>query len=155
MDDKLADYQPVSVYDAPQDINLAAIPKIEGLLSMELLSENWLGFCNVIKQNKRVLYGYLSLCNPIKLDGDLLTLSVESDNKIQYEQLSKPENKRMLEDSLKSYYGSGVRLALIQRKAASRGASNFIQNTDPDKFFENAPDGKDLFEKLGGEIIGQ
>lgn len=155
IDDNLADYQPPPIYDAPKDFDFAAIPKIEGPLSMGLLSENWLGFCNVIKKNKRVLYSYLSLCNPIKLDGDLLTLSVESDNKIQFEQLSKPENKKMLEDSLKSYYGSGVRLALIQGKAAGRGASNFIQNTDPDKFFENAPDGKDLFEKLGGEIIGQ
>ena len=155
IEDNLADYRPPPIYDTPNDVNLAAIPKIEGPLSMGLLSENWIGFCNMIKKNKRVLYGYLSLCNPIKLDGDLLTLSVESDNKIQFEQLSKPENKKMLEDSLKSYYGSGVRLALIQGKAAGRGASNFIQNTDLDKFFENAPDGKDLFEKLGGEIIGQ
>ena len=129
--------------------------EINSPLNMELLSSNWLAFCDVVKKNKRVVYVYLSLCNPIKLENNLLTLSVESDNKIQYEQLSKPDYKRFLEDSLKNFYGAELRLAFIQGKATGREASNFIQNTDPDKFFENALDGKDLFEKLGGEIIGQ
>ncbi len=123
-------------------------------ISIDYLNENWGGFCDLVKENKRTLFAHLGVCNPAKMEGDNLTLSVDSANKFQLDQLSKPENKRFLEDSLRGYFKREIKLNLIQGDA-SRRPLNGSQNTDPNTLFEGAPEARELFDNMGGEIIGQ
>jgi DNA polymerase-3 subunit gamma/tau len=130
----------------------SAIPIASGALTIGALTENWGGFCNLIKKNKMTVYGLLSLCNITGLDGETLTLSVDSAHKFQLEQLSKADNKRFLEKSLKDFFKREIRLKLVQGNGPR---SNGNSVTDPDKLFEGAPEARELFDNMGGEIIGQ
>ncbi len=130
----------------------SAIPITGGALTLGMLTENWSGFCNLIKKNKMTVYGLLSLCNIAGLDGETLTLSVDSAHKFQLEQLSKADNKRFLEESLKGFFKREIRLRLVQGNGPRSNANSV---TDPDKLFEGAPEARELFDNMGGEIIGQ
>jgi DNA polymerase III subunit gamma/tau len=123
-------------------------------ISIDYLNENWGGFCDLVKENKRTLFAHLGVCSPAIMEGDNLTLSVDSANKFQLDQLSKPENKRFLEESLKGYFKREIRLNLIQGDA-SRRPLNGSQITDPNELFKGAPEARELFDNMGGEIIGQ
>jgi DNA polymerase-3 subunit gamma/tau len=129
-----------------------AVSPISGdSVTIDVVTENWGGFCNLIKKNKISTYAHLTVCNPANLEGETLTLSVDSAHKFQLEQLSRADNKRFLEESLKDYFKRDIRLNLVQGEG--RGTGNQI--TDPDKLFEGAPDARELFDNMGGEIIGQ
>jgi DNA polymerase-3 subunit gamma/tau len=124
-----------------------------GPLSFELVQSNWQSFCNSVKKNKIAIFTYLKMCNPSKLDGNILTIQVDSPNNFQIEQLSRTDIKRFVEDSLKAYFGNDIRLKLAPGKAPEKGANSVA--ADPGQLFDGAPGAKELFDSLGGEIIGQ
>jgi DNA polymerase-3 subunit gamma/tau len=138
-----------------RDMNGSASPTpiVGAALSFELVQGNWDGFCNAVKKNKMSIFAHLRMCNPSRLEGNLLTVLVESPNNFQIEQLSRADNKRFLENSLKAYFGNEIRLKLAPGTAAEKGP-NSIQS-DPGTLFNGAPGAKELFDSLGGEIIGQ
>jgi DNA polymerase III subunit gamma/tau len=139
----------------PIDKPTATATSISGeSISIDYLNENWGGFCDLVKENKRTLFAHLGVCSPAKMEGDNLTLSVDSAHKFQLDQLSKPDNKRFLEESLRGYFKREIKLYLIQGDA-SRRTLNGAQITDPNKLFEGAPEARELFDSMGGEIIGQ
>ncbi|OGC94539.1 MAG: DNA polymerase III, subunit gamma and tau [candidate division Zixibacteria bacterium RBG_16_53_22] len=137
--------------DSNASANPSPIPS--GPLSFELVQNNWQGFCNSVKKNKIAIFTYLKMCNPSKLDGNILTILVESPNNFQIEQLSRSDIKRFVEDSLKAYFGNDIRLKLAQGKAPEKGANSTA--ADPGQLFDGAPGAKELFDSLGGEVIGQ
>jgi DNA polymerase-3 subunit gamma/tau len=124
-----------------------------GALSFELVQGNWDGFCDSVKKNKMSMFAHLRMCNPSQLDGNILTILVESPNNFQLEQLSRADNKRFLEDSLKGFFGSEIRLKLTPGKSPDRGGGTF--ESDSGKLFNGTPGARELFDNLGGEIIGQ
>jgi hypothetical protein len=81
-------------------------------------------------------------------------LTIDSANKIQLQELSRPEIKRFLESSLKDYFKCSIRLSITPGESITKSNSGNFLKIDPDKVFENAPDAKELFDSLGGEMIG-
>jgi DNA polymerase-3 subunit gamma/tau len=126
-----------------------------GPLTIELVNAGWNGFCKQIRNDKKAIFGYLSLCKPSKIEGNTLALSVESPNNFQLEQLSRPEVKKFLEDSLRGYFKNEIRLKLAPGKPVVKGQDSIPKETNSGKLFEGATGAKELFDSLGGEIIGQ
>jgi hypothetical protein len=140
------------------NIDVTPCPKADGPLNMDFITANWPGFCSLVSKNKKVIFGYLSLCSVAKFEDNVLTLLVESESKMQFEQLSKSDCKQFLEGLLQDYFGTPIKLMLTQgnstRKSIS-GTTGVAPGADPSKFFDGMPEGKNLFDQLGGEIIGQ
>jgi DNA polymerase-3 subunit gamma/tau len=128
---------------------------INGPLTYDAVRANWDGFCESIKKSKRMVFGYLGLCKPSGLDSNMLTLIMENSNTFQLQQLLKPDIKRFLEDSLKDYYGSEIRLILALGMSAGQGPNSPVTDSDSARLLEGTPGARELFDSLGGEIIGQ
>jgi DNA polymerase-3 subunit gamma/tau len=141
----------------PNDTSPVPLPTIDGPLTYDAIGANWGGFCDLIKQSKRMVFGYLSLCKPSGLDGNILTLAMENVNSFQLQQLQKPDVRQFIESSLKHFYGSEIRLKVAHGKSSGPDARspNGIPLSDPGKLFEGTPGARELFDSLGGEIIGQ
>jgi DNA polymerase-3 subunit gamma/tau len=127
----------------------------DGPLSFEKIRTNWNGFRGYIKKSKMSLYGYLSLCSPSKLDGDRLTLMMDNTNSFLMQQLLRPETKRLIEESLKGFYGGELKLSLALGKGPDVNSGPALPNSDSGKLFDGTPGARELFDSLGGEIIGQ
>jgi DNA polymerase III gamma/tau subunit len=149
-----AEIEPVQQPEPASSSTVSAAPISSDSLTIDFVVENWSGFCNLVKENKRTLFGHLGVCNPAKIDGNILTISVDSAQKLQLDLLSKPDNKRFLEESLKGFFKRDIRLSLIQGEGG-RKPLNGAQQIDPNKLFEGAPEARELFDSMGGEIIGQ
>jgi DNA polymerase-3 subunit gamma/tau len=128
---------------------------ISGSLSIEFILENWSGYCEQIKAARKTTWGYLSLCAPTNLDGNILTITADNAHKFQLEQLGKSDNKRFIEDSLKAFFNMDITIKLIGGEGGSKGISGIKSTSDPNKLFEESPEARELFDSLGGEIIGQ
>ena len=138
------DQAPIQKATAPLDGSPVSFEKIVG---------NWTDFCGEIKKSKAMLFGYLSICKLQRMQNGILTLGLEA--KFQLDQLSKMDNKRFIENSLKDYFQSDIKISLklIENgQAAVPGASPTL---GPDKLFDGMPEARKLFDDLGGEIIGQ
>jgi DNA polymerase-3 subunit gamma/tau len=142
---------PLEPVEAPPA--MAASPLVGDSITIEVLAENWSGFCNLIKQNKKAIFAHLSVCSPSAIDGNMLTISVDSAHKFQLEQLSRSDNKRFLEKSLSDYFKREIKLNFVWDGKRLDGNSN--PANDPDKLFDGAPEARELFDSMGGEIIGQ
>jgi DNA polymerase-3 subunit gamma/tau len=126
----------------------------DGPLTFENLSANWDRFCSQVKKSKMSTWAYLNLCRPAGFANDTLALTIDSANKIQLQELLRPDIRRFLEDSLKDYFKCNIRLSITPGDNIPKSNSGNFLKIDPDKVFENAPDAKELFDSLGGEMIG-
>jgi DNA polymerase-3 subunit gamma/tau len=135
----------------PEPAGRAAVSN--GTLTFEYLNENWGNFCDLIKRSRMLVFGYLSLCKPSNLDGDTLSLLMENSNNFQQEQILKPDIKKFIEDSLRDFFGNDIKLKLAQGKGPEQAPNS--SGTDPGEIFNGTAGAKELFDSLGGEIIGQ
>jgi DNA polymerase III subunit gamma/tau len=148
--------QPIHTPEPISGSNItAAIPISGECINIDYLTDNWGGFCDLIKKSRMSLFAHLGVCSLSKIDGNILTLSVDSAHKFQMDQLSKPDNKRFLEESLRGFFKQDIRLNLIPGEAARKPQNGNLQLNDPNELFKGAPDAKELFDSMGGEIIGQ
>ncbi len=132
----------------------AAAPVTSSAGAGEISPESWDGFCALVRKNKAAIFAHLSLCKPVGLAGEVLTVTLEGGSKFQLDMLNRADNKRFLEDSLKEYYKRPIKLVFSQGGVSSKPIAG-PSGVDPNKLFEGAPEARELFDSLGGEIVGQ
>jgi DNA polymerase III subunit gamma/tau len=121
--------------------------------TLDMVTNSWSDFCGVIKRDKAMLFGYLSICSLQGLQNGVLSLGIEG--KFQLDQLSKQDNKRFIEDSLKDYFKSDIKINLKLIETGQTATPGAPPTLNPDKLFDGMPEARKLFDDLGGEIIGQ
>jgi hypothetical protein len=151
---EMLDYDPLRNNSIPDNIPAIETPKIEGELDLESVRGHWTGFCDAVGRGNKAVSSHLRLCKPSKFESGQLTLALDSVHALLISILSKPDKKRLVETSLKEYFNAEIKVILTQINSARSESGEPYQTTDPDKLFEGAPDARELFEKLGGEIIG-
>jgi DNA polymerase III subunit gamma/tau len=140
----------------PEQISKSSVTPTNGQsLTLKFITDTWSGYCEHVKQTRKTTFGYLSLCAPNSIDGEVLVLTADIAHKFQLEQLGKPDNKRFIEDSLREYYKCEIKLKLVVGEAGLINGPGPTLSKSPEKLFEGSPEAKELFDSLGGEIIGQ
>ncbi len=140
----------------PPDIEDDFLPPArDGSLSIGAIIEGWDGFRKYVFRDNKAVFGHLGFCRPSKLDNTLLMVEVQSPVTFQFEQLSKADTKASLELALCKYYSSELKLKLVQGTAANSAGNASADLQNPEKIFDGSPGMKNLFDIMGGEILGQ
>lgn len=127
----------------------------DGKLNMDIILQNWDAFCSFVSQDDKTIFAHLSLSMPSAYDDGTLSLGIDDTHTFQYQQLTRHNIKKSLENSLKGYFSSEIRLNIIKGPNEGRKSDDLPGNFNPDKIFKGSPSAKKLFDLMDGEILTQ
>jgi DNA polymerase-3 subunit gamma/tau len=127
----------------------------DGNLNMDIILQNWDNFCRFVYQDDKAIYAHLSLSMPSGYENGILSVGVDDSHTFQYQQLTRLNLKKSLENSLKRFFSSEIRLNIIQGPNEGRKSDDLPGNLNPDKIFKGSPSAKKLFDLMDGELLTQ
>ena len=126
--------------------------KFDGEIDIDLISGEWDNFCRFLAGKDKPMFAYTAMCKPTDYSGRVLTITVSDGSKFQFDQLSNPAKRGLMESCLKEYFSRDIGLRLEMGKVRPDEGGGVY---GPEKIFEEAPAVKKLFDLLGGEVVGQ
>jgi len=142
------DLKPASIKDAsPKEKILPETPKNNSNdalrnVSLDSVKENWHGIIDSLRKIKISVATYLNEGEPVKMQGNILSVSFPKDYSLNKESLERKENKEIIEKCISELFNTNLRL-------------NFILSQDlkhkPDN--ENIPFIRSALDVFKGRVI--